>query len=98
MKPSSNDTHGPVVIVKPRPRCATAGCPDSGMLRCPVHRDLLCPIHFRDHDNDKCRVAPAPAVEPPKPPRRAPPPPVESANKEVVIVGAGARVRRRMLP
>jgi hypothetical protein len=67
------------------------------MLRCPVHRDLLCPIHFRDHSEERCRL-PTPVVAPaPAKPRRESVPPAEpQATTEVISVGVGARVRRRI--
>lgn len=106
MKPNSSDGHGPVVVVKPRPRCAHAGCADAAMLRCAIHRDLLCPIHYREHSAHHAPRAPLPgpaaASEPRSPtPRASPAPtahpsaPVKTAT-ELVTVGAGARVRRRI--
>ena len=56
LKPKSAGNRGPVVVVKPRPRCAHPDCTDSGMVRCPIHLDLRCPVHFHKHTMS-CRVA-----------------------------------------
>jgi hypothetical protein len=48
-----------VVVIKPRLRCQTPDCKESAMVRCPVHHDLLCPVHFRLHALEKgCRRLP----------------------------------------
>src|ERR1700722_832737 len=57
LKYKSAGGRGPVVVVKPRPRCAHPECREPGMVRCPIHLDLRCPVHFRTHAMG-CRVAP----------------------------------------
>ncbi len=88
MKHKSAGGRGPVVVVKPRPRCVDPDCKESGMVRCPIHLDLRCPLHFHRHSLG-CRVAP-----------RQPTMPVPDTrpslrSNEVVVVGSGARLRRK---
>ncbi len=90
MKHKSAGGRGPVVVVKPRSRCVQPDCNESGMVRCPVHLDLRCPLHFHKHSLS-CRVAP-------RLPRPMPSPSSQPSApaRDVVLVGAGARIRRKL--